>query len=126
MRALSVKGVELALLPGDKPLVFFAIAPWCSHCRTLFPVILDLDARNKSKSGVDSYDVAAFDASKHRGEIAESGLGRQEVGVPLSDLIQKYPTILLFDRRGGVRVHTGPRTADALDAAARAVAAGAA
>jgi len=102
---LSLNGMEKYMNGKNKPCVVAATAEWCSHCKNLRPVLDDLRSKKKS------YNVALFNAYKHRENKDIGNLGKDQIGIKIDDAIKGYPTIFFFDGNGTAAVYDGDRNA---------------
>jgi protein disulfide-isomerase A1 len=87
-----------------RPFFLAATAPWCGHCQRLYPTLVEL-----SNNANSEFLVATFNADKHSQELQGGSLGLDKVGLALKQVIQGYPTLLMFDGKGKAAVYQGPR-----------------
>jgi len=81
---------DIIMDPKKDVLVYF-YAPWCTHCATVGPIYDKLAAsittfRKESGKAWNNVIIAKMDASENECDL---------VG-PWSDMVQSYPTIILF------------------------------
>ena len=98
---LSVAGMAKNI--GKQQMIVMAYAPWCPHCKDLFPVLQDV-------ARTSSIRCALFNADRHRIDMGE--LGQDQVGKALASVIPSFPTLLFFDGKAHAAVYDGKREAD--------------
>lgn len=118
---LSVKGIQKYMNgPTGRPFMMAATAPWCGHCHNLYPLMVDISKHTDVTNG--KYAVVTFNADKHSKELngLNGGgdlLGYNEIGIPLVKSISGFPTIIMFDGKGGAAVYNGGRNVASMTSA---------
>jgi thiol-disulfide isomerase/thioredoxin len=87
---------------ATRPMLVAGTAGFCGHCHKLYPELVKL-------SKMTDKTVATYAAYKHSQDMGELGL--KEVGMPIKEVIKGFPTILLFNGKGGAAVYQGAREA---------------
>lgn len=84
-------------------------APWCGFCKQLAPVYEQV--RDRAPSHVH---IVRFNMDKHGEEMQKQGVGVENFGVPVTQDVQGFPTIIMYKKDGTRSVYKGPRKADSI------------